>query len=180
MIKWSSLFKSAYEKQCRDLYNRFARQMLNVSYRIVGSQTEAEDILQEAFIAAFTKKELLGRDDEFGRWLKKIIVNRSIDYLRKRSISFELVDDLHSLHEDDTHIAPDVEGYTVEDVKLALAGLPEGYRLVLTLYLFEDYTHAEIAAALGISMGTSKSQFNRGRKKLAAILMHKNTMHETR
>lgn len=154
--------------------------MLNVSYRIVGNLTEAEDILQEAFIAAITKKELLDLEDEFGRWLKKIVVNRSIEYLRKRNISFELQDEIHDLCAIESDTFNQFEGVTVEDIKQALATLPEGYRLVLTLYLFEDYTHVEIATALGISQGTSKSQYNRGRKKLAAILMQKNLIDEAR
>ncbi len=179
MIKWSNLFKSSYELKCRELYNKFARQMLNVSYRIVGTRTEAEDILQESFIAAINKKDLLAREEDFGRWLKRIVVNKSIDCVRKRHISFELQDEHNTLPVDEID-ERELEEYTVDDIKQALSGLPEGYKLVLTLYLFEDYTHAEIATALGISQGTSKSQFNRGRKKLAEALTVKNTLHETR
>lgn len=180
MINWNSLFQSSYERKCRDLYCRLAKHMLNVSYRIIGNKADAEDVLQEAFVSAFANKDLLHREEEFARWLKRIIVNRSIDYLRKRNIVFELNDELFGLADEDTGLEVQFAGHTVEDVKNALLTLPEGYRLVITLFLFEDYTHAEIAAALGISQGTSKSQYNRGRKKLIAALTQKNTVHETR
>ncbi len=100
------------------------------------------------------------------------MVNKSIDQLRKKSnATFEIDETTHLVAETD-EISEEPE-YDIPTVLQSIAELPDGYRLVFTLFVFEQYSHNEIAAALNISEGTSKSQYNRARKKLIQIIQSK-------
>ena len=150
------------------LYRLYSRSMYNVGYRIVNNEEEAEDVLQEAFISAFGSLNHYRGDATFGSWLKRIVVNKAINVLKRRKAE--------RLPEDDRFDVPEREEaveefqFTVDQVRNAIAKLPDGYRSVLSLYLLEGYDHSEIAEILGISESTSKSQFNRSKKKLRDIL----------
>ncbi len=148
-----------------ELYHLYARQMFNVCMRIVNNTTDAEDILQDSFVEAFRLIHEFRGDSSFGAWLKKIVVNRSINNLKKRRLTlFEQVPDTELIYEE-----VDYDGETQHEVKKvhsAMMGLPPGYRLVLSLYLLEGYDHAEIAQILNITESTSKSQYNRAKAKL--------------
>ncbi len=133
--------------------------MLNIAFRIVGNIAEAEDVLQEAFLDAFSKVKDFRQDTTFGLWLKQIVVNnRSINpWLRNRKM--ELVD----MESDQLENIPDEESEEDEEVqykaalvKDAMKELPEGYRLVISLYLLEGYDHEEIGQILNISENTSR------------------------
>ncbi len=164
-------------EQCRQgnreafyrLYKLYARSMYNVSFRIVNNTGEAEDALQEAFISAFRNLHYYRGDAPFGSWLKRIVVNKSINAIKKNRTE-QLPDnedfDVPDPTEDQGREFP----FSVENVRKAIALLPDGYRSVLSLYLVEGYDHSEIAEILGISESTSKSQFNRSKKKLREIL----------
>ena len=149
--------------------------MYNVCLRIVNHDAEAEDVLQEAFIDAFSHIDSFRGQSTFGAWLKQIVVNRAINHLRGRRL--ELVDiDTCQFGEDDSEPA-DSEPYDedgvqleVERVRRAMAQLPEGYRVVLSLYLFEGYDHEEIGKVLNISETTSRTQYLRGKKRLLELL----------
>ena len=155
--------------------------MYNVCLRIVNHEAEAEDVLQEAFIDAFGHIHSFRAQSTFGAWLKQIVVNRAINHLRSRRL------DLVSLEspgfgEDDGGTADrpdyaDAEPYDedgvqleVERVRQAMGLLPEGYRVVLSLYLFEGYDHEEIGNVLSISETTSRTQYLRGKKRLLELL----------
>lgn len=156
----------------REFYTLYSRAMLNASLRIVGSQEEAEDILQESFLVAFQKLKEIRSDAEFGGYLKRVVVNRSIDLIRKKKpdlCSMEEVQEFDRADEDHT------VQYDPAVLAECLADLPSGFRVVITLYLFEDYSHREVAEFLNITEGTSRSQYNRARHKLAE-LYHKKTM----
>jgi RNA polymerase sigma factor (sigma-70 family) len=161
----------------RDLYGRFSKQMLNASYRIVNKREEAEDILQEAFIKAFQNISAFDSLGGFGGWLKKVVVNRSIDAVRRKKPVISDIDIPESVDEEDD--AEEEAEYDMETVRKCVQQLPDGYRLVLTLFLFEDFTHKEIAAMLNISESTSKSQYMRARNKLARLIQENSKMqHE--
>lgn len=139
--------------------------MYNVSYRITGRQEDAEDALQEAFISAFKNLSSYRADATFGAWLKRIVVNKSINALKRRK--HELMPDDETWDRGEIEPAGDYrEELTIDRVKKAIEELPDGYRAVLSLYLLEGYDHQEIAGILGITESTSKSQLNRAKGKL--------------
>jgi len=142
--------------------------MYNSSFRIVNNQADAEDIMQESFLKAFQNLGKYKGQVSFGAWLKRIVVNQSLDYLRKRKIEIVTLDessDIISEYEADN--SWEVEDDTsYENVIKEINMLAEGYRLILNLYLIEGYSHSEIAEMLNISSSTSRSQFNRAKKRL--------------
>jgi RNA polymerase sigma factor (sigma-70 family) len=147
------------------IYKLYSRSMYNVSFRITGREEDAEDALQEAFISAFRSLASYRADATFGAWLKRIVVNKSINVLKKRR--YELLPEDADWEMVEEEVAADYkEGLTVERVKKAIEELPDGYRTVLSLYLLEGYDHQEIAEIMGISQSTSKSQLNRAKGKL--------------
>lgn len=147
--------------------------MYNVAYRIVGDTLEAEDVLQEAFVSAFRKLDGYKGDATFGAWLKRIVVNMSINCLRRRRMALSDVEDYHNELAEPAQAERAEEQewpWSVEQIYASIGQLPEGYKVVLTLYLVEGYDHAEIAQILGVSEATSKSQFHRARLKLQRML----------
>lgn len=145
--------------------------MYNVGYRIVNNADEAQDVLQEAFISAFKNLEFYRGDATFGAWLKRIVVHKAINQLKKRKLERFPDDDKWDVKQEEPE--EEVFPHPVEAVRRAIEELPDGYRAVLSLYLVEGYDHGEIAGILGISESTSKSQFNRSKKRLKEILEQK-------
>lgn len=152
------------------LYQLYKKSMYNVGYRIVNNEDEAQDVLQEAFISAFRNLAYYRGDATFGAWLKRIVVNKAINYLKKRQLERLPDDEKWDLRDEETTDPLEHFPYSVEQVRHAIANLPDGYRAVLSLYLLEGYDHGEIGEILGISESTSKSQFNRSKKKLKELL----------
>jgi RNA polymerase sigma factor (sigma-70 family) len=144
--------------------------MYNVGLRIVNNTDEAEDVLQEAFISAFKNLDHYRGDATFGAWLKRIVVNKAINYVKKRRMERFPDDEKWDVKEETETDEFENFPFSVEKVKSAIASLPDGYRTVLSLYLLEGYDHGEIAEILGITESTSKSQFNRSKKKLKELL----------
>jgi len=143
--------------------------MFNTAYRIIGTEEEAEDVLQDAFLSAFRNIAGYREDASFGSWLKRIVINKSITSINKRKVTEELNDNTSDQYfyqwEEETESI-----LSVDQIQQGITQLPKGFRAVLTLYLFEGYDHGEIAGILGISESTSKSQYNRAKKKLRDIL----------
>lgn len=166
--------KQGSKKACYELYKLYAKAMLNVAFRIVGNIAEAEDVLQEAFLDAFGKLKDFRQDTTFGLWLKQIVVNRSINLLRKRKLDLIEIDGAHleNIPEEQTGDDEQVQ-YQAARVKDAMKQLPDGYRLVISLYLLEGYDHEEIGQILNISENTSRTQFLRAKRKLIEILKRK-------
>ena len=151
------------------LYKLYSRAMYNVSFRITGREEDAEDALQEAFISAFRNLGGYRGDASFGAWLKRIVVNKAINVLKKRKLELIPEDESWDVSEPEPE-AEYKEELTVDRVRKAIEQLPEGYRAVLSLYLVEGYDHEEIASILQISESTSKSQLNRAKNKLRELL----------
>lgn len=145
--------------------------MFNVSLRILNRREEAEDVLQESFVKMFQSLDSFQGRSSFGAWFKRIVVNRSLNHLKKRKVQYvEVKEEILGLFDAEEE---EVKEYpvTVEQVQKALKELPDGYRVVFTLYMFEDYSHKEIANELGITVSTSKSQLNRAKSKIRTFLM---------
>ena len=151
------------------LYELYSKAMLNTAYRITGNREEAEDMLQEAFSDCFTNIGSYRSDSTFGAWLKTIVINRCISRLRKRETELVLIDD-YSRHEMPEEEAPETTLPDPSVIARAVEKLPDGYRVVFSLYLLEGYDHTEISQILGISESTSKTQYARAKDKLKRIL----------
>lgn len=150
------------------IYKLYYKAMYNTSLRIVNDSMEAEDIMQEAFLSAFEKISTYSGIVSFGAWLKKIVINRSLDALSRKKVIFEDIES-HIGISDNSH--EELKRYEeidmqVEEVKKAIEKLPDGYRIILSLYLLEGYDHDEIAEILSISSSTSRSQLSRAKQKL--------------
>ncbi|MEA3462388.1 MAG: RNA polymerase sigma factor [Bacteroidota bacterium] len=161
-----------------ELYRLYHVAMYNTSLRIVGDSDDAEDVMQEAFLKAFTKLESYRGEVSFGAWLKRIVINKALDFLRlkKEQISLEDAGDIGEMVEESSGQV-DVE-YRAEAIKNAIYGLPEGYRIVLSLILLEGYDHDEVSSILNISNATSRTQYHRAKKKLIELLKRNSDDHE--
>lgn len=165
----------ACRNHCRDaqfkLYQCYAKAMYNIALRIVKYEEEAQDVLQEAFLDAFLRIRDFRQETTFGLWLKQIVINKSINVIRKRKFEFQDINEIEIA--DEWHEDAEDSNLDVEQVKNAIAELPDGYRVVLTLYLIEGYDHEEIAHILKIKEGTSRTQYMRAKNKLKEILEKK-------
>lgn len=141
--------------------------MLNTAYRIVGVKEDAEDILQEAFVSAFSNIESYREEATFGAWLKRIVINKALTHLRKLRDTQPLEEDFEVA---DVQVEPIEFPFTVDAVRESIMELPVGFRMVLSMYLLEGYDHIEISEILNISVSTSKTQYMRARIKLREIL----------
>jgi len=159
-----------------ELYKLYERAMYSAALRIVNDDAEAEDVLQEAFLEAFIRIADFRGDTTFGLWLKKIVINKSINCLRKRKAEFVSLDGVEVAEE--TSGSHEELEWKVEEIKAAVALLADGYRVVLTLSLFEGYDHEEISHILKISEVTSRSQLMRGKLKLKQLLEKKGARDE--
>lgn len=147
------------------LYNLYCKAMFVVANRYVNDSFLAEDIMQESFIKAFKSIDRYKNEVPFGAWLKRIVINQSIDALKKKKL------ELISMNEETLRVVDDEdwkvdESITVDEVKSAINDLKEKYRLVLSLYLFEGYDHDEISQILGITSNTSRTHLLRGKRIL--------------
>jgi len=156
-----------------ELYNLYSRAMYNVSCRILPDRMEAEDAMQEAFFKAFDKLHTFRNEVAFGAWLKRIVVNTCIDYLKKKKLQLTSIDDVKGVADVQDGV-DDFVPESVEDIKVAMNELPEGYRIVLNLHLVEGYEYEEIAELLGIAQSSVRSQFTRARQKLIELLKQRN------
>ncbi|MBT9391942.1 RNA polymerase sigma factor [Hymenobacter sp. NST-14] len=155
-----------------EIYKRYSKAMFNASLRITGDYAEAEDVLQEAFLSAFRELHSYKGDSSFGSWLKRIVINKSINCLRNRRLSLVPLGEQHdgaAADSADHGPDPEITSWRADVVRRCVQELPDGYRVVLTLYLLEGYDHAEIAGILNITESTSKSQYSRARKKLLEL-----------
>lgn len=151
-----------------ELYRLYSQAMYNICLRMLNNEPDAEDLLQQSFVDVFTKLDSFRFESSIGAWIKRIVVNNCINFLKKRRLLTESLDD--RFH----HVANDEPVETVhlnvQAINEALTRLPDGYRVVFSLYLLEGYDHKEIGDILSISEATSKSQFSRAKKKLKDLL----------
>ena len=148
------------------LYHQYARAMYNLAYRILNNREDAEDILQETFVDCFRNLDSFRFESTFGAWLKKILINKCINHIKRKKIDLELCENLP------VDVAEEEEDAVYDTGKIfkGIEILPDGYRIILTLYLLEGYDHTEISQILGITESTSKSQYSRAKEKLRTLL----------
>lgn len=176
--KLETLYENIHQEiidQCREgsqkaqfqLYKLYYKPMFSVCMRLLNNETDAEDAMQEAFLSAFKKIDTYKGEVSFGAWLKKIVINRSLDYLKKRKVKFEEINEKSNQFIDHQMETKEVNMKVIKD---AIQKLPDGYRVVLSLYLIEGYDHEEISEIIGISNSNSRTQFLRAKNKLREIL----------
>ncbi|MCF7569318.1 RNA polymerase sigma factor [Sabulilitoribacter arenilitoris] len=154
------------------LYNQYCDGMYIVANRFLKDANDAEDVVQEAFIKAFSKLHQYKAEVTFGAWLKRIVVNKSIDFLKSKKQKLVELDEVHlkviDAEDDDKWLVEDT--ITLNDVKHAINNLPDKYQYVVMLYLIEGYDHQEISEILSISQVASRTQLLRGKAKLQELL----------
>jgi RNA polymerase sigma factor (sigma-70 family) len=160
-----------------ELYKHYSKAMFNICMRILNHLGEAEDALQEAFVDAFTNLHQFRQQSTFGAWLKQIVVNKAINHMRGRKVKLVEIDEFQETleysdrNEDSFGLDESDTTLEIERVRNAVQKLPDGYRVVLSLYLFEGYDHEEIGEVLGISETTSRTQYMRAKRKLTEMLV---------
>ncbi|MFC2096179.1 RNA polymerase sigma factor [Bacteroidota bacterium] len=146
------------------LYKLYVQAMYNISARMVANQYDAEDIIQESFIKAFNNLGSFRGESSFGSWLKRIVINQSITFLKSKKQEFADIDNLQIVNEENEESNfPKIDPAVIHET---IKTLPEKARVVLNLYLLEGYRHKEIAEILSITESTSKSQYLRAKQLL--------------
>ncbi|MFK7806633.1 MAG: RNA polymerase sigma factor [Saprospiraceae bacterium] len=158
------------ERQAQQrLYQLYIHQFLNKAYRVVWQKEDAQDVVQDAFLKILSSLGTLKDLNKFEGWAKRIVVNRAISLLRQKGkmpiydIEETEIADIKTNENDFP------EHWDIRKAKNALAKLAPGYRTIISLYLLEGYDHKEISEIMGISVSTSITQYNRGKKRLREV-----------
>jgi RNA polymerase sigma factor (sigma-70 family) len=159
------------------IYKLYYKAMYNTSLRIVNDTAEAEDIMQESFLGAFQRIGSYTGEGSFGSWVKRIVINNSVDAVRRNKEEISI--------EEQTLDFPDIVEESLEEeirlqageVRDAIAALPEDYRVIISLFLLEGYDHEEISQILGISNNLSRTRYVRAKQKVLEILKDKKYKH---
>ena len=162
------------DKKATELFRQYGKRLYNTALRITLSSSEAEEIMQETLIRFITGDR---RPDDEWAWLRRMCINRSIDFLRRKK-RFVNIDDAFAsaepaLADDNEEVWSGLDGKVFPMVMDLLKAMPDGYRTILTLRLIENIDYKEIASMLGISESSVRSQYLRGRRKLAERLREK-------
>lgn len=157
-----------------EIYKLYYKAMYNSAFRILNDRMEAEDVMQEAFLDAFRKIQQYDGTATFGAWLKRIVINKSIDVLKKTK-NMESLESLEKviieLEDEDYN---EVISYKIDEIRKCMSELPNAYRVILSLYLLEGYDHEEISQIMDISYNASRTKFSRARQKLLLLLKESN------
>lgn len=152
-----------------ELYRLYSRAMYNTALRMLQNPHDAEDVLQSVFVEVFSKLDSFRQESSIGAWIKRITINKCINFLKTKKIQFSELSSANDRADDTAHEEVDPR-YTVDMIRKAIGELPEGYRIVFSLYAVEGYDHEEIAQILGITEATSKSQYSRAKARLRELL----------
>jgi RNA polymerase sigma-70 factor (ECF subfamily) len=153
-----------------ELYRQHSARLFNLAWRMCGTRADAEDLLQEIFLLAYRKLPAFRGDSAVGTWLYRLAMNRCLDHQKSRQTRYSAAT---STLDDETMPSRGTAGdggIKRMDLERAIAQLPEGARAAFLLHDVEGFQHQEIAAILGISEGTSKSQVHKARLRLRALL----------
>ena len=172
-----ALCKQKNSKAEFEIYHRYCKAMYNVALRIVNDKHHAEDTLQEGFLKAFLKIEEYKQEVAFGAWLKRIIINQSINLLKKNNKSQlgDIDSILYNVADEDINLENDFNQITIENVLFALKKLKDSYRTVLTLFFIEGYDYEEIAEILNLSNANCRTTMSRAKEQLRSKL---NEIHQ--
>lgn len=168
--------KKGNQKAQLEIYKLYYKAMYNSALRILKNQADAEDVMQDSFLDAFTRIQLYREEGSFGGWLKRIVINNAMDFIRNQKPTNEI---------DESHILlTDEEGDCIEndcrleDIKEAMKMIKQEYRIIISLYLFEGYDHEEIASIQNITYGLSRTRYSRARQSLLKVIHQLQTERE--
>lgn len=148
------------------IYRKYAGQMYAVCLSYANSKAEAKDMLQDGFVKVFTKIHTYKKQGPFGGWVRRIITNTAIDHYRKASRQKDDYVLEEKIYEDERITDEIMDKIGADSIRRLITNLPRGARMVFNMYAVEGYSHKEIAKALHITEGTSKSQYKRARSLL--------------
>lgn len=149
----------------KELYDKYSSKLMGVCIRYTNSKEDAEDVLIEGFTTIFQKLSMFKGDGSFEGWMKRIMINTSISHFRANS-KYRFHQDIEEVHNEIEKQETIIEKMESQRIMKLVNSMPEGYRMIFNLYAVEGFTHREIAEQLGLSEGTSKSQFSKARKWL--------------
>jgi RNA polymerase sigma-70 factor (ECF subfamily) len=151
----------------RDLYEYFNPIIYGICRRYLKNEEDAKDVMVEAFVKIFNHIQDFSFEGSFEGWVKRIAINESLMFIRKKTLYFEELDHHQINVMEETHYEDE---YMEQDILKLMDALPDGYRTVLNMYVVEGYKHKEIAEILGISINTSKSQLILARKRIQELM----------
>lgn len=154
------------------LYRQYSKAMFNICFRFMNNREEAEDMLQESFSEAFSKLHGFRYESTFGAWLKRIVINKCINELRRKKAQLEFFEDMSPFNNREDNEDEYESGLSAESIKKAMQQLPCGSRMIFSLYLLEGYDHEEISQILSISESNSKTQYMRAKQRIKEILKY--------
>ena len=167
--------KSNNKRAQIELYRAYNQAMYNVAMRLLRNADNADDVIQESFLSAFKNIHQFKGEVTFGAWLKKIVIHKCLNHLKKRELDTITLDELQVFN----YEKEDIDNWefnpsmVLEDIKNSIDKLPNKYKFVLMLYLVEGYDHEEISEILRISVVASRTQLMRGKIKLRQLLKRK-------
>jgi len=158
-----------------ELYRKYNQAMYNIAMRLLKNRENADDIIQESFLSAFKNIHQFKAEVTFGAWLKKIVIHKCLNYLKKKELDVITLDESNAfnLEKEDSDNWEFDNSIILEGVKKSIDKLPDKYKFVLMLYLMEGYDHEEISEILNISVIASRTQLMRGKIKLRQLLKRK-------
>ncbi len=164
--------KNSNSKAQLQVYDLYCEAMFKTAYNFTKEKTVAEDMMQEAFIKAFKNLNQFNESVSFGAWLKRIVVNQCLDYLKRRKLKIVTIDENHLqlTDEDNWKVHNSI---SLDQIYYAIEQLSDNYKIVLKLFLLEGYDHQEISQILNISEVASRSQLFRAKNKLKELLKQK-------
>ncbi len=170
-IELISLCKKRDRNAQRELYQKYSKQMFNLCIRLLNSFEDAEDILQEGFIKMFRNIHQCDNPLAFRAWFKRIIINLCLQKIKQNKQDLLITEDDKIIDISSSQTSEEVEAKVdINQIRKAIQKLPDGFRIVFSLYQIEGYDHEEISEILNISKSTSKSQYHRAKKKLREVL----------
>lgn len=171
LIQWCLVGKQSAQLE---VYNRYYKAMYNVSLRIVKESDEAEDVMQESFLRAFTKLHTFKGEVAFGAWLKRIVINNSIQHYRKQLKNKDVaLEDVIYKVEDNEASVPDHASTELKAQKVmeTMSRLKDNYRISLTLHLIEGYDYEEVSRIMNISYANCRTTISRAKDSLRKKLI---------
>lgn len=161
--------KRGDQKAQMQVYQRYAKAMYQIAVRITGDTGDAEDVMQEAFIKAFDKLDTFKAAAGFGAWLKRIVINEALSYLRKQR-KFEEIENQNFVIEPEPIIELNDNNIKIDALMEAINRLKDNYRVAINLYFIEGYDYEEMTQILNMSYANARTLVSRAKRKLKQIL----------